>query len=529
MTVGPENMAPPRSNIWKRFQKVTPNTAKCNLCVKVLKTSGNTTNLKTHLKQKHSSILQHLTEEKKETDEPKKKKRPSQHESRMDVKTPGTSSSLHQDEKKLIASQEIDDDDHHSSTSTMTVSEYDVEPSTSTEKSSSLYKQATIVSIFKTISSFKDGGSKNVKLTEALIKFIVQDNLPFNIVEGKGFLSLMKQVAPLYKVPTRNTIKNNVDRKFEVISTAFKNILKKSKYFTITTDIWTADMQTKSFMGITVHFVHDMKLTSATIGIVELSESHTADYIALELGKALQIWGIDPNDVVAVVTDNAANMVKAMHDKFGKNRHIPCFAHTLNLVCENSLTNTEGLSIIIDKIRSIVVWFKRSVKASDQLRKIQIDAGTIEGNIKKMILDVKTRWNSTYYMIERFLLMSSMVSNILFSDVNAPNMITAAEVEHLREICKLLKPLERMTVEISGENYPTISKVIPMIGCLINQYNNYSPQYEVGKHLKTTLLKEIEKRFGAIEKSYIPAVSTILDSRFKQINFRDPQAPGTVM
>ncbi|KAK9738886.1 hAT family C-terminal dimerization region [Popillia japonica] len=100
-----------------------------------------------------------------------------------------------------------------------------------------------------------------------------------------------------------------------------------------------------------------------------------------------------------------------------------------------------------------------------------------------------------------------------------------------------------MTVEISGKNYPTI----PMIGCLIDQYNNYLPRYEIGKQLKTTLLKEIEKRFGAIEKSYIPAVSTILDpiqtntfqrssshghcdkTRFKQIHFRDPQAMGTVI
>ncbi|KAK9744834.1 hypothetical protein QE152_g7413 [Popillia japonica] len=86
-----------------------------------------------------------------------------------------------------------------------------------------------------------------------------------------------------------------------------------------------------------------------------------------------------------------------------------------------------------------------------------------------------------------------------------------------------------MTVETSGENYPTIGKVIPMIGCLIDQYNNYLPRYEIGKQLKTTLLKEIDKRFGAIEKSYIPAVSTILDPRFKQIHFRDPQAMGTVI
>lgn len=62
-----------------------------------------------------------------------------------------------------------------------------------------------------------------------------------------------------------------------------------------------------------------------------------------------------------------------------------------------------------------------------------------------------------------------------------------------------------------------------------NQYIHYSPQYEIGKVLKTTLLKEIEKRFGTIEKSYLPAVSTILYPRFKQINFRDPQALGTIM
>ncbi|KAK9718440.1 hypothetical protein QE152_g23197 [Popillia japonica] len=379
-----------------------------------------------HLKQKHSFVLQHLTEEEKEAGEPKKRKGLSHPESRLDLETATTSSALPQSGENLIASQESDD---HSSTSTMTVSEYQAEPSTSTEITSSLFKQATIVSAFKTISSFKDGGS--VKLTEALVKFVVQDNLPFNIVE----------------------------------------------------------------------------------------ESHTADYIALELAKLLEIWGVDPNDVVAVVTDSAANMVKAIHDKFGKNRHIPCFAHTLNLVCESSLTNAEGLNIIIDKVRSIVVWFKRSVKASDQLRKVQIDAGTSKGNMKKMILDVRTRWNSTYYMLEKFLQMIPMPKSSIYEK---------AEVEHLRETCKYLKPLEKMTVEISGENYPTIGYVIPMIGCLVDQYNDYLLRYEIGKQLKTTLLKEIEKRFGAIEKSYIPAVSTILDPRFKQIHFRDPQAMGTV-
>jgi hypothetical protein len=84
-------------NIFKKLLRI--GTAKCNMCSKILKTSGNTTNLKTHLKQKHYSILQHLSDEKKETEKPdavrkKKLPLPLQPKSRMDVETVG-SSSLH--------------------------------------------------------------------------------------------------------------------------------------------------------------------------------------------------------------------------------------------------------------------------------------------------------------------------------------------------------------------------------------------------------------------------------------------------
>ncbi|KAK9692570.1 hAT family C-terminal dimerization region [Popillia japonica] len=69
------------------------------VCGKVLKTSGNTTNLKIHLKQKHSVVLQHLTEEEKEVGEPKKRKGPSHPESQMDFETARTSSAVPQSGK----------------------------------------------------------------------------------------------------------------------------------------------------------------------------------------------------------------------------------------------------------------------------------------------------------------------------------------------------------------------------------------------------------------------------------------------
>lgn len=348
--------------------------------------------------------------------------------------------------------------------------------------------------------------------------------MPFSTVEGEGFLTFMKEVAPLYRVPTRNTFKNLIDKKFEITSKLFKEKLNLINNITLTSDIWT-DIQTKSFLGVTIHYILDVQLISATLGVVELSESHTAQYISSEILKILAEWDINVENVVAVVTDNGANIVKSVYDTFGKNKHVPCFAHTLNLVCENSIKNAEGLSELLQKIRAIVTWFKRSVHASDQLRKHQKDKGIPEGSQKKIILDVKTRWNSTFYMINRFVELAPLVSNIIFENVNAPEMLSAAEIQNLKEIVQLLHPLEKMTTEICGEKYITVSKVIPMLRCVLEQYSsNINPTSSIGRKLKAALHTEFQKRFGQIEKSHILAAATILDPRFKQLHFKDALA-----
>jgi hypothetical protein len=43
-----------KSIVWKYFVKVDCNTAKCNLCTRLVKFNGNTTNLRNHLTRSHS-------------------------------------------------------------------------------------------------------------------------------------------------------------------------------------------------------------------------------------------------------------------------------------------------------------------------------------------------------------------------------------------------------------------------------------------------------------------------------------------
>jgi len=86
-----------------------------------------------------------------------------------------------------------------------------------------------------------------------LLFCICKDNLPFSIVEGEGFKHFVSVACPLYKIPTRNTIKTEIDLKYEHLALKFKDRLK-NKDISLTADIWT-DLQMISYLGITIHFL----------------------------------------------------------------------------------------------------------------------------------------------------------------------------------------------------------------------------------------------------------------------------------
>lgn len=159
------------------------------------------------------------------------------------------------------------------------------------------------------------------------------------------------------------------------------------------------------------------------------------------------------DSVTAVVSDNCANIVKAIDIAFGSKKFIPCFAHTLNLLVENVLKveNTAGL---LTKAKAIVKWFKQGVVASDELRKV---------TDKKLIQPVSTRWNSTFYMLQRLTELRPFINDIINRHSKAPTMLTADELEDINELVTIPEPFEAATVEMSGEYYLTTSMTIPIV------------------------------------------------------------------
>ena len=121
--------------------------------------------------------------------------------------------------------------------------------------------------------------------------------------------------------------------------------------------------------------------------------SHTA-----ELKKVASDWNI-AHKIYCLVTNNASNMVAAA--KLTGWRHIPCFAHTLNLIVQKATDKDSELSQLHQECQNIVTFLKQSVKARDKLTEAQRQMAAWRET--KLIRVVVTRWNSSFYMYQQLL------------------------------------------------------------------------------------------------------------------------------
>ena len=173
-----------------------------------------------------------------------------------------------------------------------------------------------------------------------------------------------------------------------------KQELAQISHVALTSDIWTS-RTTQSYLTLTCHFLtSSWELKTLVLETFELNNDHTADNIAEALQRVAGSWGIS-NKIVAMVTDNAANIVAAV--RMTGWMHIPCFAHTLNLVVSDAIKADASVHGLKRKCKQIVTFFHHSVKSTEKLKEIQGQLGIPE---HKLIQEVETRWNSTYYMFQ---------------------------------------------------------------------------------------------------------------------------------
>ena len=173
--------------------------------------------------------------------------------------------------------------------------------------------------------------------------------------------------------------------------------------------------------------------------------------------------------------------------------------------------------------RKLVGHFCYSAKATQALKENQM-----EWPPTKVIQDIMTRWNSTYYMLERLIGIHPAICPVLCvksvskaSDVNQD--LSPKELRVADSLVKLLQPFELATRLLSVEQYVSISCAIPVMKGLNRSLTaeDEDDDCQAIHTVKYVLQGKLSKRFHleCLDADTLEVIASLLDPRFKRAKF----------
>ncbi|XP_068146076.1 zinc finger BED domain-containing protein 4-like [Drosophila tropicalis] len=362
--------------------------------------------------------------------------------------------------------------------------------------------------------------TRKAHIDECLARMVALDLQPFSIVEDVGFKDFVKALDPKYVLPSRRTLKDvHIQNMYNNSLLKLKAIMQRMEYCSITTDSWTSRANT-SYITVTVHFIDNFSLKTAVLCTLPLIDqtNHNSENIATTLRQICNEWAIY-DKIQTVVTDSAPVMIKAC--EIFEKRHLPCFAHTLNLVVQDVLSN-KNVKEVLTSAKRIVSFMKSSSIAKAKFKEEQGSSNPLN-----LLQEVPTRWNSAFYMLERILEVREPLLATLLKSRGAPIPLSEDQFRVIKDICTVLRPFEAATRHTSAANTVTISLIIPAILALTKSLEELLPTMltTVGSETCALLIQKVKTKLFPYETRTDPRLGTLLDARFKKEGF---QSDGNV-
>ena len=220
--------------------------------------------------------------------------------------------------------------------------------------------------------------------------------------------------------------------------------------------------------------------------------------------------------------DNAANAVNGV--SLTEWPHFGCVAHTLQLCIKTGL-DISTISQMVAASRKLVGHFKHSVVAMTGLRDKQTQLNVAEHHL---IQDVSTRWNSTYFMLDR-LAEQQVAPYAVIHDaaITKPHHqyldLKDTQWNLLTQMVVVLKPLQVATTVFSADLNLSCSIIYPVInGLLSNHLVVTADDLPSVKVFKDTVAKELNRRFTPFSTDTaksLPVLCAAVDPRYSQLNF----------
>ena len=293
--------------------------------------------------------------------------------------------------------------------------------------------------------------ASNSHITDDLIRegfenFIIAEMEPFTLVESESFLTLLKLCIKCKRdnvfVPKADALRNGVMKRSDKMKEELKQVFANSDSVVhLCLDMWTSPNMF-SFLAVTAHFIDsEWNLVERLLTFQDTTDHSGAGQAAI-VKEHLDFFGLSER-LGCLTMDNATNNDTLVVSLAGSmenfncsglspkwdasHSRIRCLPHIINLAVQaflksfdnehSSPNNDDNIpdssSSILQRLRHIV---KKLLSSPSQRKQFLGQCKLANVDELMLILDVKTRWNSTYHMIERAVKVRDGMNNWLRTD-----------------------------------------------------------------------------------------------------------------
>ncbi|XP_022845309.1 zinc finger BED domain-containing protein RICESLEEPER 2-like [Olea europaea var. sylvestris] len=373
---------------------------------------------------------------------------------------------------------------------------------------------------------------------KAFVKMIIIDELAFFFVEGVGFKEFVHQLCPRFEVPCRKTIARDVLHLYHETKESLRiKFINDRQRISLTTDCWTS-IQNINYMVVTTHFIDRSWKLHKRILTFSVVPNHKGETIGKLIENCLLDWGIErvgtitvdnagTNDAAIIYVKNKLKNWKPDDTMIlgGSYLHVRCSAHIVNLIVKEGL---KEFNPSIESIRNAVKYFRSSLS---RLMKFKCCIEREKIACKKLhVLDVSTRWNSTFLMLDSALNFEKAFFRMeeedgfyyKYFDENEGGKEkegppTSYDWEKARKFAKFLRTFYDVTLKFSASLNVT-SNIYFQEVCKIEQILKKigDEQDYLLSSIANNMKIKFDKYWGNVDKmNKILIVAVVLDPRYK--------------
>ena len=239
-----------------------------------------------------------------------------------------------------------------------------------------------------------------------LVRMIIKDGYPLNMVEHENFKILMKNLQPSFKLPSQDTLKDKILCFYREEKEKLRKQFDKVLSFSLILNFWTDCGKKSKYWSFALQFIEDgPKLMKKNIAIKNVLFNYTGETLFEIVKGVLLEWNIGKKLATITVESSCANdqMVDILerwlrdqgncHPFRKRIFYIPCITHVINLLVKVGL---DEIDHILHKIRMGIKYVTtiRKQKIEEVVKKLNLGGKEITSE------GVPLRWDSTFFMLQ---------------------------------------------------------------------------------------------------------------------------------